>query len=329
MTVRRVVCFGCVCGALIAVVLGTGRLLRQVRAQFPEERRREDLSPIRLPGGSVVEFTSFESQTLGSTEPFSVFLPPSFSREPSRTYPVIYFLHGLNNDQTSWTVSRYGSLQNKIEEMMTEHKIPELIMIHPRGDNSFYCNYADGSRRYEDLIVQEMIAFAETHYRARKGREFRAIAGTSMGGYGALKIAMKYPDRYAAVAGHSPIIFLGRNPLDVPEEMKSSRYYQFFVGILNPIVGDPIRQELWDANNPLLLAKSGKLKNMGIYFDYGTEDRYIPTIHLDQGVMALDRALTQSEVPHEYHAWPGEGHGWALVDAHIEQSLPFLCRTFK
>lgn len=319
---------GCACLVFSGLsILGATLLLGQ--AQFPDERRREDLSPLSAPGGSLVEFKSFESKTLGAAEPYSVFLPPSFSKDSTRTYPVVYFLHGLNNDQTSWTVERYGSLQNKVEDLILAGKIPEIVMIHARGDNSFYCNYADGSRRYEDLISQELISYAETHYRAKKGRENRAIGGTSMGGYGALKIAMKHPDLYAATVGHSPIIFLGKNPLDVPEEMKSSRYYQLFVGILRPIFGDPISQDLWDANNPLVLATSGKLDNLKIYFDYGTDDRYIPSIHLDQGIKALDKALTDAGVPHTFKVWPGEGHGWALVDAHIDQSLPFLCQTFK
>jgi S-formylglutathione hydrolase FrmB len=202
-------------------------------------------------------------------------------------------------------------------------------MVHPRGDNSFYCNYADGTRKYEDFVVQELPAYIESQYRVKTGRENRAIAGTSMGGYGALKIAMKYPARYAAVAAHSPIIFVGRNPLDVPENMKSSRYYQFFVSIMKPLFGDPLRQDLWDANNPLLLAKSPALKNLGIYFDYGTGDRYIASIHLDQGIKALDEVLAGAGVPHTFAVGQGEPHGWALVASHMSESLPFVCRTFK
>ena len=150
-----------------------------------------------------------------------------------------------------------------------------------------------------------------------------------MGGYGALKIAMKFPDRYAATAGHSPIIFLGRNPLDVPEDMKASRFYGFFVSILKPILGDPVQQALWDANNPLLLAKSGKMDGLKILFDYGTEDRYIQSIHLDQGIKALDQDLTEAKVPHTLKVYPGEPHGWALVASHLQESMAFLCQTFN
>ena len=310
------------------VVIPSG-LLRSLKAQFNDERRRADLSPISLPGGSTVEFKSFDSQSLGMPERYSVFLPPSFSKSPSRTYPVVYFLHGLNNDETSWTVERYGHVQNTLEQMMLSGALPEFIMVHPRGDNSFYCNYVDGSRRYEDLVTQELVTYMETRYRARKGRENRAIAGTSMGGYGALKIAMKYPDRYAAVVGQSPILFPAANPLELPEDVKSSRFYSFFVSMLKPIFGDPLRQDLWDANNPLVLAKSQKLNGLKIYFDYGTDDRYIQMTHLDEGNKTLDKELTDARVPHVFRIRPGEPHGWALIAAHLDETLPFLSQTFK
>jgi len=303
-------------------------LPRMLRAQFNEDRRRMDLSPISLPGGSSIEFGSFDSKCLGMQSRYSVFLPPSYAKNPSRTYPVIYFLHGLNNDETSWTVERYGHIQTTLEQMIVSGKLPEFIMVHPRGDNGFYCNYIDGSRRYEDLVTQELIAYMETRYRASKGRENRAIAGTSMGGYGALKIAMKFPDRYAAAVGQSPILFPGTNPLELTEEAKSSRFYSFFLNMLRPIFGDPVRQELWDANNPLVLASKQKLDGLKIYFDYGTDDRYIPLTRLDEGSKALDRKLTEAKIPHVFKVRPGEPHGWALIAAHLDETLPFLCQTF-
>jgi S-formylglutathione hydrolase FrmB len=304
-------------------------LRRLSQAQFNDDRRRTDYTPISLPGGATVEFKSFDSQTLGAPERYSIFIPPSFSKEPSRTYPVVYFLHGLNNDETSWTVNRYGDIQDSLDKLIVSGKTPEFLMVHPRGDSSFYCNYMDGSKRYEDLITQELITYMETNYRARKGRENRAIAGTSMGAYGALKIAMKYPDRYAAVVGQSPILFPGSNPFELSEEAKSSRFYGFFVNMLKPIYGDPIRQDLWDANNPLILAKTHKLDGLKIYFDYGTADRYIPMTHLDEGSKALDAILTERHVDHIFKVRDGEPHGWALVSSHLDEILPFLCQTFK
>jgi S-formylglutathione hydrolase FrmB len=311
--------------ACLSISMGLPRLLW---SQFNTPQRRTDLSPIKLPGGSVVEFGTFDSKSLGAPERFSVFLPPSYSKNPSRTYPVVYFLHGLNNDETSWTVERNGQIQSTLEQMILSGKLPEFIMVHPRGDSGFYCNYIDGTRRYEDLIAQELITYMETRYRAAKGRENRAIAGTSMGGYGALKIAMKYPDRYSAVAGQSPILFPGSNPSELAQDPKSSRFYSFFAGMLKPIFGDPIRQDLWDANNPIVLATKQKLDSLKIYFDYGTEDRYIPQIHLDEGNQALDKKLTEAHISHVFKARSGEPHGWALVAAHLDETLPLLCQSF-
>jgi S-formylglutathione hydrolase FrmB len=150
-----------------------------------------------------------------------------------------------------------------------------------------------------------------------------------MGGYGALKIAMKYPDRYAAVVGQSPIIFPGAGPLELSEEAKSSRFYSFFVNMLKPIFGDPLRKDVWDANNPLVLAKNGEIRDLKIYFDYGTDDRYISMTHLDKGNKALDQALTSARIPHVFKIRPGEPHGWALIGAHLDETLPFLCQTFE
>ena len=303
-------------------------LIQLLFAQYDGERRRSDLGSFPLPGGSRVEFKSFDSECLGAQGHYSIFLPPSYSGNPERTYPVIYFLHGLNNDETSWTVDRYGRIQDKIEKLIISGKIPEFVMVHPRGENSFYCNYLDGTKRYEDFVTEELVTYVEKHYRVRKGAENRAIAGTSMGGYGALKIAMKYPERYTAVVGQSPILFPGSNPLQIQEEMKTSRFYSFFAGMLKPVFGDPLRQDVWNANNPLVLAQKGNFHTLRIYFDYGTDDRYIPMVHLDEGSRELDRILTQAKVPHSFRVHEGEPHGWALVAAHLDETLPFLCRTF-
>jgi S-formylglutathione hydrolase FrmB len=317
-------------GIVLFLVASVALSPRPLRSQFNEERRRGDLTPIALKGGSVVEFKVMKAETLGGVDqPYSIFLPPSYGREAARNYPVVYFLHGLNNDQTSWTVGRYGDLQNKVEELILSNRIPEIIMVHPRGDNSFYCNYADGTRRYEDFIVRELVDYVESNYRVKKGRRFRSIGGTSMGGYGALKIAMKFPESYSAAVGHSPIIFQGKNPLDVPDALKSSQFFQYFAGMLKPLFGDPVKQELWDANNPLQLAKSGKLNGLKIYFDYGTDDRYNQRIQLDQGAQLLARALAEAKVDHTLKVHPGEPHGWQLVASHLDESLPFLCQSFR
>src|SRR5215471_15857328 len=103
------------------------------------ERRRSDQRTIEMPSGTKVEFSKFQSAALKGEAEYSIFLPPSYSKG-NNSYPVVYFLHGLWNDHTSWTVARYGNLQEQVDRMIAEKKIPEIIMVHPKGDNSFYTN---------------------------------------------------------------------------------------------------------------------------------------------------------------------------------------------
>jgi enterochelin esterase family protein len=304
-------------------------LVFTLAAQQGEERRRADNAPIELPGGCRVEFKALRSESLGTEQRYSIFFPPSYAQGKS-VYPVIYFLHGLNNDHTSWTVDRYGSMQEKFEQMIAKKEVPEFIFVSPEGNNSFYTNYINGGKRYEDYLTQDLIRHMESTYRVRKDAGGRAIAGTSMGGYGALKAAFKHPELYATTVGHSPIVFLGKNPLDVPEQLKSSRMFQYFKGMLGTIYGDPIDQAYWDQNSLLVLAKdTAKLKKLNILFDYGTADRYNQSIRLGEGLKELDKVLTEAGVKHTFHEYPDEPHGWVLVNNHIQESLLFLTQTFN
>jgi len=293
----------------------------------PGERRRAERSPIELASGAKVEFSSFASAALKEDREFSIYLPPTYAKSKS-SYPVVYFLHGLNNDHTSWTVDRYGHIHEQVDKLIAEKKIPEILMVHPKGDNSFYTNYIDGSRNYEDFITGDLVQHVEKTYRAKPGGRWRTIGGTSMGGFGALKIAFKHQKEYSAVAAHSPIVFLA-DPAQMSDQTKNSGRFEWFTRMITPMFGSPVDVERWRANNPLDLAKTANLSGVRIYFDYGTADRYNQSIGLGQGLKALDTVLTERQIPHTFKEHPNEPHGWELVSLHISESLTFLCESFK
>src|SRR5262245_17643113 len=141
------------------------------------ERRRMERIPIELASGARVEFSAFPSAALKEDREFSIYLPPSYAKKGGN-YPVVYFLHGLNNDHTSWTVDRYGQIQDQVDKLIAEKKIPEILMVHPKGDNSFYTNYVDGSRNYEDFITSDLIQHIVRTYRAKGDGRWRTIRGT-------------------------------------------------------------------------------------------------------------------------------------------------------
>ena len=167
---------------------------------------------IQLEGGSRVEFRDFVSSALGEQAPYSILLPPAYDLEPDRNFPVIYFLHGMNNNHAYWTQQRYDNIPQAIENLFLNDNVPQFLMVHPYGENPFYTEYEDGSWNGEEYIYKDLIQEIEKNFRVKAGRANRVIAGTSLGGFAALKLAMKYPDLYSSVAAGSPIILMGDDP---------------------------------------------------------------------------------------------------------------------
>ena len=280
-----------------------------------------------LPGGARLEFRSFHSSALGSEVAYSVFTPPSYANSPDRRYPAVYFLHGLFNNHTSWAVERYGNIPAWLDKSMAAGELPEFVLISPSGGRSFYTDSRDGSRRFETLIRQDLVSEAESRFRLRPNRSNRALAGTSMGGYGALKIAMKHPSLFATVAAGSPIVLLGDDPnASLPPDQ--DRFSQFFGQLISGVFGNPVDPEHWKRNSVVELARSSDLNGLNIYFFYGTNDRYGRRLPLEKGVKELDRILEERGVEHRFELIEGGPHGWELVRTNIEEMFSFLSQTF-
>src|SRR5499426_3801157 len=214
-----------------------------------------------------VEYKSFSSKLLGRDLKYGVYLPPSYSNSPAKKYPVLYFLHGLFEDETRW--STRGQTDQIMDRMIAEGKLGEFIVAIPNGGTSFYTNMRDGSEKWEDVIVTEFIPAIESSYRVNASRSTRGISGTSMGGYGALKIAMKHPDLFGSVSSHSAVLLSNLNDARVAGRLA------MFSGLFDQIYGINHDLTYWEQNNPMTLAAdTKKLSGLKIYFDCGTEDDY-------------------------------------------------------
>ena len=270
-----------------------------------------------IPAGSRVEYKIFQSKLLGRDLRYGIYLPPSYAGSTKR-YPVLYFLHGMFENEMRW--STRGQTDLLLDRMIAEGKIGEFIVAIPFGGTSFYTNTRDGSEKWEDMIVTEFLPMIEMTYRVQAARATRGISGTSMGGYGALKIAMKHPDIFGSVSAHSAVLLQ-----DLSAARVSDRRLQMFQTLFDRIYG--INQDLtyWDANNPMVLAKdTKKLNGLRVYFDCGTEDDY----GFEVGTKQLDEMLTRASYPHEAHLYPGR-HGWDFAAQHTSESLAFHWNAFN
>jgi S-formylglutathione hydrolase FrmB len=267
------------------------------------------LANISLATTGRVECNSQPSKVLSHSVRYCVVLPPAFDAEKSRRFPIVYYFHGLGDNEQFFL---HSGAWNLTEDMRERGEIKDFLIATPDADASFYINSRDGKEHYEDFLLQEFFPFIEKRYRVTPGREHRAIAGISMGGYGALHLAFRHPQLFVSVSAHSAAlieklpVFLGPTP-----NSPRSR-------VLGEVFGSPPDDSFWQRNSPLPLARTANLSGLKIYFDCGDQDDY----GFEAGAAALDKILNSRHIPHEFHIYPGR-HDAAYFAEHLPASLLF------
>jgi S-formylglutathione hydrolase FrmB len=271
---------------------------------------------------SRIDCNAMPSRILKHPVHYCVYLPASYdsstNAHPPRTYPVLYFLHGLgDNEQTLFNSGGWTLL----DDLHKQHKLGEFLIVAPEGGRTFYINSADNKVRYSDFFLQEFIPLIEGNYRITKGRKNRAISGISMGGYGALRFAFSHPELFSAASAQSAALIT-----ETPAELDTAARSGAPLGkTLATVFGSPIEVRHWDANNPLVLARenAAPLHKLAIYFNCGQEDNY----GFEKGAATLDGELKKEGIAHEYHSYPGD-HGIAYFLSHFEEVMEFHSRAF-
>ena len=254
-----------------------------------------------------VETVQFKSKLVGAVLPYKVVLPAAYAtkgKEPAARYPVLYLLHGFTGHYDNWLsktkLAEYASLYN-------------FIIITPEGNNGWYTDSATRpGDKYESYIVQELIPDVQSRYRTIESREGRAIAGLSMGGYGALKFGVKYPQMFAFAASLSGALDAAvwtENDLrnfgtDLPRSIMET---------FGPS-GSPVRT----ANDLTRLVRefpAERLKELPyFYLDCGTEDGLL------QFSRNLSALFVERKIPHEFRQLPGT-HNWDYWDEQVTAVL--------
>lgn len=278
--------------------------------------------PLSLGAQSRIECNVLPSRILKSEVHYCVYLPASYNagagKTPATTYPVLYFLHGLgDNERTLFNSGGWTML----DELRQQHDIGEFLIAAPEGGRTFYINSADEKVRYGDFFVREFIPLIESKYRIAKGRTHRAISGISMGGYGALRFAFAYPEMFSAVSAQSAALMT-----ESPQELDLAMGSGTPLGkLLAAVFGDPIDVAHWKKNDPFILAEKNRatLRHMAIYFNCGQNDNY----GFEKGAAALHAQLEKEGIKHEYHPYPGD-HSFAYFLSHFEEVMEFHSRAF-
>ncbi len=267
--------------------------------------------------GATLECGAVQSSILAHPVRVCVALPESYASSAPKRYPMLYFLHGLFENERSWD-ERGG--QQVLEELQRQGQLGEFLVVLPDGGRSFYVNSLDGRERYEDFFIKELVPFIDGKYRTIADRSARGISGTSMGGYGALHLGMSHPEVFGSASAHSAAL-LPRIPNPLPSEGR----WRFYARILERAFGSPLDAAYWDANNPLTLAESpSRFANLKLYFDCGESDRY----GFEEGSQILHEKLAARGFPHDFALRPGD-HGWGYLSRYMKYSLLFHWRWFN
>jgi len=262
------------------------------------------------------ECRAVPSRILGHSVPYCVILPPGYGEDANRRYPVLYYLHGLGDNEQMFV--RSGGF-NLIEELWDRHELGDFVIVSPAGYAGFFMNSHDASFRYDDFFLQEFMPWIENRYRIASRRESRGIGGISMGGYGALRMAFLYPQLFGSVSAHSAALMEKLPSVSVNNSPEGGR-----LRILGNVFGSPPDRLFWDRNNPLAIARTAELAGMKIYFDCGSEDDY----GFEAGAQALHNSLASRRIAHEFHLYPG-GHNWSYFAGHLPNSLRFHSAAFR
>ena len=259
-------------------------------------------SVAQISRGIVKEDLKVESKILKKEMSYSIYLP--FDYETSqRFYPVVYLLHGFTDDDSGWI--QFGEAHLIADEAIAKREIPPMVIVMPDAGLSWYMNNYDGSIRYEDFFITEFIPEIESKYRIRQNRRFRGLCGLSMGGFGSLLYALKYPDLFSVSAPLSAAIFTDDQIIKKQKVVWERLFENVFP--INLQGKQRLTEHLMENNVFHIIENNDieKVKQVRFYIDCGDDDIIYSPANAE-----LHIALSEKEIPHEYRVRDG-GHKWS------------------
>jgi S-formylglutathione hydrolase FrmB len=234
----------------------------------------------------------FTGKCLGKESSMNVICP----QEPG-PYPVLYLLHGHSDNASAWY--RRSSIERYVDDL-------KLIVVMPDGWLSYYCNDPrPGGLAYEDHIIKDVIRTVDRMLPTIPERRGRGIVGLSMGGYGAMKLAMKFPDIFAAASSHSGAVDICRVGRDHHNLTHAGQ------------VARTVTEDSDDNCFHLARQLAARSDRPALRIDCGVDDFLI------EDNRRFHTLLEELDIEHAYAEYPGE-HTWDYWDEHVQETIDFM-----
>ena len=272
--------------------------------------------------GKVSDNLSMPSKILKMDRKYAIYLPPDYETS-SRSYPVLYLLHGAGDDQTGWV--QFGEVLHIADKAINEGSATPMIIVMPDANTGRrgYVNNPNGDWLYEDFFFQEFMPYIEKTYRIKADKHYRAVAGLSMGGYGTFIYALHRPELFAAACPLSAAtgpktredlktdrLLLGNDAITDSQKEEYFKKYSV-LDLINSIPDDVIK-----SNKP-----EDRAKKVRWYIDCGDDD------FLYEGNALVHIAMRKKEIAHEYRVRDGI-HNWVYWRTSLPKVLEFVTMDF-
>ena len=260
----------------------------------------------------TIDGLEIDSAALGRKLRYAVWLPDELDGRP---LPVLYLLHGTGGDQDDWL--RYGDIARTMQRLVDDGTVPPMLVVMPDGGDSWYVDAATpagsddaaAGQRWASAFIDELVPEIDRRFATLQDRRDRAIAGLSMGGYGAVVLALQHPDLFGVAGSMSGALYR-------PDETLGDADIAEFKGAF----GEPFDPGRLAENSPFeLLAALDPADAPAIYLSSGSSDQY----GLEENTVLFYVEAKHAGLPVELRVVHG-GHDWD----YWRRDLPHLLEFF-
>jgi putative tributyrin esterase len=315
---------------LLPLLLVSGLFASDLCAQGDGRRgggrwRQRDAQPVELKSFTYqrVEFDT-KDLTAGKAH-YGVYLPAGYAdpANAEKKYPWVIWLHGMREDERDFNAEAAKIL----DDALTSGKISPCVFVAAAAPSRTLYMNGEAEGNVADLITKDLVADVQTRFHVSSKRADRAIMGISLGGMGALRLAMTNLDLFGTVAVHSAAVF-PEDPAQIPEQhLATFNRFGDRSGWFT-LLGNPIDKTKYAAFNPTSIAHALKdAKGLRIYFDAGTDDRY----GFGPANQLLADVLKADGIPFTFRLIEGGQHSWSggTVQKALVESLGFVNAGFN
>lgn len=265
---------------------------------------------------SKVVTDSIHSEILKADRAFNIFLPQSYEVDKTRKYPILYLLHGMLDTNQGWTMR--GHLKDVMDQLVASGEACEMIIVTPNAGGNVYAGDWNGyfnmpGWAYEDFFYKEFLPYIEKTYRVMGSKEYRAIAGLSMGGGGTTSYAQRYSDMYCAAYAMSALMHIpGGSENPTPQDPDSKMNL-----LTKSVIENSCVKYVEEADD----ARKAQLRSVQWFVDCGDDD-----FLLDRNIEFV-QAMRKAQIPCQFRVRDG-GHTWEYWHSALYTCLPFVTRCF-